>query len=147
MNDFNEFHFLNLKKELSEIAPKRIGIDVDGVLARDNDDKPYHERIPYPWIVELLTFLKEQGHYLIIHTSRYMYRVQGDRDKATEMGLQELKDWLTKYKIPYDEVYMGKIAVDVFIDDKSCRIESNNGLEEWKKLVPILKFNKKELKI
>lgn len=123
---------------------KRVVFDCDGVICRDDLDQPYHEREPYPWVKGILQELKNEGWTIILQTARYFYRCNGDINKINEAGLQELKDWLVKWEIPHDEVYMGKAAANAYVDDKGIRIDSNEGKIGWNLLPQILKgYNKK----
>src|SRR4051812_19654030 len=100
----------------------RICFDVEGVLC-DNTDLsiPYSERKPYPFVSERLKKYKERNIEIVLQTARYMVRCDGDQAKATQQGLSELKNWCAKWDVPYDEIYFGKVAVNIFVDDKGVR--------------------------
>lgn len=106
----------------------RICFDVDGVLCDDSDlSIEYPDREPYEFVSKKLHNLKKDGIIIYIMTARYMVRCDGDQQKATQRGLWELKDWLKKWDIPYDFIYLGKPPCDLFVDDKACFVNSNLG--------------------
>lgn len=123
-------------EKTKNIPSKRIIFDVDGVVARDNDDKPYCDRTPYNHIKDLFEGLRKQGHIVILQTARYFYRSGENQEKARDMGLFELECWLKKHEIPYDGVFMGKVAGNLYVDDKGCRVDSNKGMEDWLEVFP-----------
>lgn len=82
------------------------------------------ELIPKSGVKEILTKMQEEGHKIILITVR--------SDKECEGSAYEItKEWLEKYKIPYDELITGAFhkkeacanyGVNVFVDDsvKNC---------------------------
>ena len=111
---------------------KRIVIDVDGVLADDSDPEvEYANREAYPFAVEFVKKLKEAGHKIIIQTARYMMKYDGNQENAKYHGIFELRCWLQKYDIPYDEIYMGKASGSYYLDDRAIKIKSNEGEGDW----------------
>ncbi len=96
----------------------RIVIDLDGTIAslrKHNQD--YSEVTPLPGVVEKLTTLKEDGHYLIIYSARHMKTCQGDVTLVEQKIGKKTREWLSTYKIPYDELIFGKPYGHVYIDD------------------------------
>jgi hypothetical protein len=130
-----------LEELLTKIATldgkgRRICFDADGVIVDDRDDVAYEDRKPYPFIPEIIRALKKANFKIIVQTARY----QIHQTKYYHEGVQELKDWLTKYEIPFDEVYFWKTSACVYVDDKGCRVQSNHGVVDWNnKLLPLLK--------
>jgi hypothetical protein len=100
----------------------RIGIDLDDTLCTGtlpwpkflNDDlitEFYETCTPIPEAVEKVRKLKEEGHYIIIHTSRW-YQDEG-------VTLQ----WLSKHNVPFDKLSMVKERCDLYIDNQSATME------------------------
>ena len=99
----------------------RISIDLDGVLCEIDKTKKYDELLPIPGAAEALRKLKEDGHYLIIHTARHMKTTESNVGKILAIqGLVTLT-WLLKYHFVYDEIYFGKPWADLYIDDNAAR--------------------------
>jgi capsule biosynthesis phosphatase len=118
----------------------RIVLDVDGVICDDRDSSiPYADRQPYPEAVEMVRELHKAGHRIIWQTARYMNKFDGDQQRASEYGGQELRWWLKEHNIPADEVYLGKASGHIYCDDRGCQIRSNFGKLDWAKFQDIIK--------
>lgn len=111
-------------------------IDVDKTVCIPEGD--YKDRKPYPYIKELLETLRAAGYKLHYHTARYMWRTGGNQLKAHELGYQELKDWMDKYEIPYDQLYFGKPG-GIIIDDMAVYVDSDEP-QSWLNVVKRLGF-------
>ncbi len=94
----------------------RICFDLDETLCTGY---PYSDAKPLPGSKELLLRLHADGHKIIIQTARGMGRADGNIGKALatigELTLQQLSSW----GFVYDEIYFGKPAADLYVDDKS----------------------------
>jgi len=100
----------------------RICIDLDGVIAElKKTDESYEELKPVKGAVEFLKKLKEDGHYIIIYTSRHMKTCNGNIGKVIAKIGKLTIEWLNKYGIPYDELVFGKPHADLYIDDNAVR--------------------------
>ncbi|MCS7185225.1 MAG: hypothetical protein NZ870_04820 [bacterium] len=100
-----------------------IGVDFDGTLAtmyesgkeyipkREINQKPNYE------VVKFLKSLSRRKYKIIIYSSRWW----GDYNWV--------KKWLDKYKIPYDDIILGKFKADVYLDDVSI----NPSVSGWQK--------------
>lgn len=115
---------------------KRLCIDVDGVLAIPKGD--YCERKPYPFVRDYLLKLRERGFTLVICTARYMSLFDGDQTLARERGWAELRDWLIRYEIPYDQIYLGKPSSKLYLDDRAFTVQSELGECDWESLLHLL---------
>jgi capsule biosynthesis phosphatase len=117
----------------------RLVFDVDGVVAKPYDANgvlvPYSDRQPYEDAVRNINWLKAQGHTIIFQTARWMNRFAGHQQKAHDAGYYELQLWLNEHGIPYDEIYLGKCSSDLYIDDRGFRLESEQGSEQWERLL------------
>jgi capsule biosynthesis phosphatase len=109
---------------------KRICIDLDGVICEiRKENQRYQDLKPIPGAVEKIKKLRENGHYIIIYTSRRMKTHGGNIGKVLcDIGLITL-EWLSRYGIEYDEIYFGKPWADVYIDDNALRFKSWNEIE------------------
>lgn len=93
----------------------RICFDLDNTLCFGAS---YEEAQPHHWAAELLDLLKRGGHEIIIYTARKMTTCNGNIGKVNKsIGLltfNQLEEW----GFVYDEIYFGKPAADIYIDDK-----------------------------
>ena len=110
----------------------RYCFDLDGTIChtpmRYDDKKPgYLESTPYPYMVETVNRLYDEGNYIIIMTARG--RASGI--DWTELTEQQLKSWGVKYH--EIEPMFHKPDADIFIDDKGIDVE------EWRKTQPLRK--------
>lgn len=120
---------------------KRIVIDVDGTLCQEKNSKvSYYEVAPKQEVIEKLLEYKKAGFYIIIYSSRQMRTYNNNIGKITADTLPVLIEWLKKYGIPYDEVYVGKPWCGFqgfYVDDKAIRPNEFIGMtyEEIQKLL------------
>ena len=106
--------------------------DLDGTICdtpiRPIDNKPiYAESTPFPFMVEQVNRLFDEGHKIIIMTARG----RGSGIDWTQWTTKQLKMWGVKYHEL--EPMFHKPTADLFIDDKGISVE------EWKKTVPSVK--------
>jgi hydroxymethylpyrimidine pyrophosphatase-like HAD family hydrolase len=88
---------------------KTIAVDLDGTLALDGGKKwwDFKNLKPNKIMVNAVNKLANDGHLIIIYTSReYSYY---DTTKA----------WLDKHGVIYDDIAMGKLRADFYVDDKA----------------------------
>lgn len=106
----------------------RICFDLDNTLC---SGETYSDTQPYVWASELLRKLRNQGHTIIIYTARKMGTYNGNIGKVNKsIGLltfNQLEEW----DFEYDEIYFGKPAADIYIDDKSYNYEDHKQLLEF----------------
>ena len=103
--------------------------DLDGTICdtpmRPSDNKPgYLEATPFPFMVEQVNRLYDEGHKIIIMTARG----RGSGIDWTQLTIKQLDMWGVKYHEL--EPMFHKPTADIFIDDKGINSE------EWKKTVP-----------
>ena len=103
--------------------------DLDGTICdtplRKEDLKPgYLEAVPFPFMVEQVNRLFDEGNHIIIMTARG----RGSGIDWTGLTIQQLDRWGVKYHEL--EPMFHKPTADIFIDDKGINVE------EWKKTVP-----------
>jgi capsule biosynthesis phosphatase len=108
------------------IPIQRICFDLDNTLVsypRIKNDytsvKPIHHNINF------LKYLKSFGHTIIIYTARRMKTHKGDVGKCLcDIGKITF-DTLSKFDIPFDEIYFGKPYADIYIDDLALNCYDN----------------------
>jgi hypothetical protein len=94
----------------------RICFDLDETLCTGY---PYSESKPLPGSKELLLELHSAGHEIIIQTARGMGRSGGNIGKALAAVSKLTFEQLDRWGFVYDEIYFGKPAADLYVDDKS----------------------------
>ena len=91
---------------------KIIAVDIDGTLAEEEEGwKHYHRAIPRSKIIAKINRLYDEGHTIVIHTSRW------EEDKRTT------EQWLKEHGIKYHYLVMDKFRADVYIDSQALRPE------------------------
>ena len=103
--------------------------DLDGTICdtplRPSDLKPgYLESTPFPFMVEQVNRLFDEGHKIIIMTARG----RGSGIDWTGLTTEQLDRWGVKYHEL--EPMFHKPSADLFIDDKGINVE------DWKKTLP-----------
>ena len=124
----NNYPKININNN-EKIKCKRYCFDLDGTICntplRPDDKKPgYLESTPFPFMVEQVNKLFDQGHYIIIMTARG----RGSGIDWTDLTKEQLERWGIKYNEL--EPMFHKPHADIFIDDKGINVEA------WKKTLP-----------
>jgi capsule biosynthesis phosphatase len=102
----------------------RICCDLDGTICNMKlSHMTYNDVIPMEGAVESLRRWRQEGHYIILQTARHMKTYDSNEGKVLA-NLGYLYEWLSKWNIEYDELYIGKPYADVYIDD--CAITHNS---------------------
>ena len=75
----------------------RFCFDVDGTIAElKKEGEQYQDVLPKKGAVETLKKLREDGHYIILHTARNMQTYSGNVGKVISVQSQILFEWLKK---------------------------------------------------
>ena len=103
--------------------------DIDGTLCEtpsdpDGHNVRYWDAEPYPFMLEQVNRLYDEGHKIIMMTARG----RGSRKDWTVFTKEQLDRW--GYKYHEIEPMFHKPTADLFIDDKGINSE------EWKKTLP-----------
>ena len=97
---------------------KRFCFDLDNTLVTFPKVKGDYTTVePILRNIEILKYLKNLGHTIIIHTARRMKTHNGNVGAVISDIAQLTLDTLKKYDIEYDELYFGKPYADFYIDD------------------------------
>lgn len=106
----------------------RYCFDIDGTLCHtptDQNGKPdYINAKSFPFMVEQVNRLYDEGHYIILQTARG----KSSGIDHTNLTKKQLSDWGYKYHELSPMFY--KPTADLFIDDKGINVE------DWKKTQP-----------
>ena len=106
--------------------------DLDGTLCEtlsdpDGHNVRYWESTPYPYMIEQVNKLYDEGNRIIIMTARG----RGSGKDWTELTTEQLDRWGVRYHEL--EPMFHKPTADLFIDDKGINVE------DWKKTLPVKK--------
>lgn len=102
---------------------KRLIVDLDDTVSITLEGD-YINSSPVVEVIKKLKEYKEQGFEIVINSSRNMRTYKSNLGKINIFTLPNIIDWLRKYNVPFDEVYVGKpwCGLDGFyIDDKAIR--------------------------
>jgi len=106
-------------------------IDIDDTISyisqyelNSNKIADYQNSIPIKPVIDKINKLYNQGHKIILFTSRGMRTFKGDIKKIIEYHKPILEKWLKKYNVKYHELYFGKPwGKNVrYVDDKNLTI-------------------------
>lgn len=120
--------------QLDNINSKlRIAFDLDKTICHlKKPNEKYEDVIPLPGAVETIQELKKSGWYIVISTARNMRTFEHNVGKVNAIQTKIIVDWLTKWEIPFDELWV-KPHVSYFVDDKAIEFTSWN---KFKKDLP-----------
>ncbi|MDR0579037.1 MAG: capsular biosynthesis protein [Campylobacteraceae bacterium] len=118
---------------------KRIVIDLDETICFTINGN-YAESIPNTAIIEKICEYKKLGFEIVINTSRNMRTYNGNIGKININTLPIIIEWLKKYNVPYDEIYVGKPWCGFegfYVDDKAIRPDEflKKNYDEIKKMI------------
>ncbi|MGX2946963.1 capsular biosynthesis protein [Enterococcus alishanensis] len=103
---------------------KSIVLDVDNTICEKKEMKEYAELKPYPEMIDMIKAYRKKGYYIILNTARQMNTYQHNLGKINKNTLPQLINWLDKWEIPYDEIYVGKPwcgTEGFYVDDRAIR--------------------------
>ena len=111
-----------MKHETKGIQNK-IVIDLDDTISvAEHGD--YVNSKPVKKTVDMIRLYKEQGFYIVIHSSRNMRTYNGEVGLINIHPLPNIIEWLKKNDIPfYDIIVLKPLCVydEFYIDDKAIR--------------------------
>lgn len=102
---------------------KRLIVDLDRTLTT-GDSSDYTKVGINQDVLNQLRHYKTKGFEIVINTSRNMRTHKSNVGKITAKTLPIIFDWLEKYDVPYDEIWVGKPWCGnegFYIDDKTIR--------------------------
>jgi len=102
---------------------KKLVIDLDGTLTQANTSN-YKDVLPRMDVIKQIQNYKNEGFEILISTARNMRTYEGNVGKINIHTLPTIIEWLDKYKVPYDEILVGKPWCGhegFYIDDRAIR--------------------------
>lgn len=112
-------------KTRAMLHPNKILIDLDGVLAGPKPaNGAYIDCVCNSALVQRLRELKAEGWIIAIHTSRNVKTHNHNQGLLAAHTLPDIKAWLDKNEVPYDEVWLGKPWAGpdgLYVDDRAVR--------------------------
>ena len=123
---YNNFPKVSSVSNQEKMKKMRICFDLDNTLVtfpRVKDD--YSTVMSIDKNIAFLKYLKRFGHEIIIYTARRMKTHKGCIGKVTADIGKITFDTLSKFNIPYDEIYFGKPVADVYIDDLALNCQDD----------------------
>lgn len=118
---------------------KRLVFDIDNTIAMKNGND-YRNSIPNIPVIDKIIEYKDNGFEIILFTSRNIRTHENNIGKINAKTLPVIIDWLKKYNVPFDEIYVGKPwcgEEGFYIDDRAIRPEEfiENTFEQIKKII------------
>jgi len=96
---------------------KKYCFDIDGVICK-TIKKKYKSSKPNYKVIKLINNLYDQGHYIIIFTSRFMGRNKENVKLAKKQGYNFTNAQLRNWGLKFHKLIFGKPSYDFFVDDK-----------------------------
>ena len=95
-------------------------IDIDQTICRTNESD-YENSEPMQHRIDAVNKLYDDGHTVLFLTARGMCRNKNDQ----QASIAELYDFtfsqLTGWGVKFHQLFLGKPAGDIYIDDKGCK--------------------------
>jgi len=111
------------KEQLLDIkSPKRVMVDFDRTIHKYSEgwsDGTVYD-VPISGAREALNELKERGYEIVIFSAR-----TGKSKPDWKEQERMMKEWMTKYNIPFDMITSEKLPAEYYIDDRAVRFEGN----------------------
>tara|TARA_R110000824_G_scaffold400651_1_gene608685 strand:- start:37423 stop:37761 length:339 start_codon:yes stop_codon:yes gene_type:complete len=94
--------------------------DIDGTICNSLDGN-YDLAEPLKERIDIVNKLYDEGHTIVFQTARGMGRSGNSIAFAYEMFEKGTKHQLEKWGVKYHQLFLGKPAGDIYIDDKGIR--------------------------
>ena len=93
--------------------------DIDNTICHSSNGE-YEKSIPIKERIEKINHLYDLGNTIIFQTARGMGR---SSNKNPNLFLELTKHQLKTWNVKYHDLFMGKPAGDIYIDDKAIKDE------------------------
>jgi len=98
-------------------------IDIDGTICTKAVDGNYSASEPLIERINKVNKLYDEGHTIIFQTARGMGRFANDPQEAIETFYELTVTQLDNWGVKYHQLFLGKPAGDVYVDDKGIKDE------------------------
>ncbi|MGY2048645.1 HAD-IIIC family phosphatase [Methylobacterium sp. JK268] len=103
---------------------KRLVMDLDGTITREDPSVGYADKEPDPEVVARMREYRAMGFTIVIYSARNMRTYENSVGKITAHTLPVIIDWLKRHDVPYDEIHVGKPwcgTEGFYVDDRAVR--------------------------
>jgi len=99
--------------------------DIDGTICAKDifEDGNYTDSRPMKDRIAKINQLYDEGHTIIFQTARGMGRFENNAEKAIEMFYDFTANQLNSWGVKYHQLFLGKPAGSLYIDDKGIKDE------------------------
>jgi hypothetical protein len=112
---------------------RTIFVDFDGTICPNKNGDEYAP--PSDYCILTLKKLQKAGHWIVIYSVR-----SNLKETNKPGGHDEMKAYLSKYNVPYDDIEDSKVHFSLLIDDKTLGIpKDKKGNVKWKQVRKLLK--------
>ena len=94
--------------------------DIDGTICT-NKDGNYESSIPIKERIEKINSLYDKGHTIVFQTARGMGRSNTSFAYAHKAFYDLTRNQLIEWGVKFHDLFLGKPAGDIYIDDKGIR--------------------------
>lgn len=125
----------NLSRKLDNFykSSHTIVVDVDDTICW-SQPLQYDKAVVIPASREYLNKFYNDGWNVIYFTARYFRLYEGNIDKITGRGYNELRWWLEENGFLYSEIYLGKPSAFRYVDNNAFRVDNLAGERDWQVL-------------
>jgi len=94
--------------------------DIDETICH-TENSDYNNSVPIQDRIDKINELYDSGNTIIFHTARGMGRTKNDVMLSYKMFYDLTRNQLNKWGVKYNDLFLGKPAGDVYVDDKGIR--------------------------
>ena len=94
--------------------------DIDGTIC-ETIEGDYSKSRPLPERIKKVNEIYDEGHTVVFQTARGMGRSKNNVVWSYKKFYDFTKNQLDEWGVKYDDLFLGKPAGDVYIDDKGTR--------------------------
>ena len=94
--------------------------DIDETICH-TENSDYNNSVPIQDRIDKINELYDSGNTIIFHTARCMGRTKNDVMLSYKMFYDLTRNQLNKWGVKYNDLFLGKPAGDVYVDDKGIR--------------------------
>lgn len=96
--------------------------DIDNTLCITNGSD-YENSSPIQERINKVNKLYDEGHTILLQTARGMGRSNNNQQYAIELLYDFTKQQLVSWGVKHHALFLGKVAGDIYVDDKGCKDE------------------------